>query len=79
MSFADLKSDWLQYHKFGFIMAMVVWKMKATSKEDIVEVTDLTDPDRISDFVQTPYDVAYFDEKVRPLVMHMFRLETQVD
>lgn len=77
----DLKADWLEYNNWGFLQGLMVWKMKATKQEDIVDMTDFKDTDlnnkdSVKEYLQIPFDTEFFNSIARPLVQHMHKLAT---
>lgn len=72
----DLKSDWIKYNKFGFIMALFVWKLKTTNKEDTLDVSHIQQESDTQSFTTAPYDIEFFNNNVKPLVIHLHQLDT---
>lgn len=75
-TFDEFKSEWIQYNKFGFLMALMIRKIKSTNKEDILDVTDLKNVTDTQDFVNVPCDTEFLDKQIQPLIKHLYKLDT---
>lgn len=74
LTLEELKSDWIKYNKFGVLMSLIVWKMKATNSADVPELGDLEDTR--DNFANAPCDVEFYGKICKPLIKHMYNLDT---
>lgn len=68
--FQALKEDWKRFHKLGFTMALMVWKIKYTYDDELKDFTDLgADQENI---MQSGYDQEAYRKRVRDLLYYLY-------
>ncbi|XP_018566820.1 uncharacterized protein LOC108907565 [Anoplophora glabripennis] len=69
--FQELKNDWKKYCKMGVTMALMVWKIKCTSEENIIDLNDVDRPAEERERAYSVYDKDAFQKICRNLIFHL--------
>lgn len=70
-TFSTLKEDWKDYAKFGFFLALLVWRMKLARSEDLIDYAEI-DHENPREIRLTEEKENTYREIVRNLVLHMY-------
>ncbi|KAJ8957804.1 hypothetical protein NQ314_006479 [Rhamnusium bicolor] len=73
--FAELKKDWKHHCQLGFTMGLLLWRVKLTSEEDVLDLTDFKeefDTNTSDLYFNIKYDEATYKERSRNLILHMY-------
>ncbi|KAJ8963396.1 hypothetical protein NQ318_018874 [Aromia moschata] len=66
--FDELKKDWKQYCKMGFILGLMVWRLKLTKDDDVKDLTEVGDTD---DGVPKEFLSSSFDEETFGIITNI--------
>ncbi|KAJ8963395.1 hypothetical protein NQ318_018873 [Aromia moschata] len=69
--FEELRKDWSQYCKMGFIMALMIWRIKLTDEDDAADFTDIEDESIPETFFSSSFDEEAYKMRTRDLICHI--------
>lgn len=75
--FSAFQADWKKYCKFGFLLGLMLQRMKLISNDEIRDLHDVkedSDVDNTALFMEATFDKNSFEERARNLVLHVYSL-----
>ncbi|KAJ8926046.1 hypothetical protein NQ315_009901 [Exocentrus adspersus] len=71
--FRELKNDWKKYCKLGFMMGIMIWKIKYTKQSEVKDMSDIVeDKEAARQAYYTGYDKKAFNEVIGDLILHLY-------
>ncbi|XP_018566835.1 uncharacterized protein LOC108907579 [Anoplophora glabripennis] len=70
--FQELKNDWKRYCKMGVMMSLMIWKIKCTPEENVIDFNDTRPAEEKEKIFQTGYDQDAFKKISRSLILHLY-------